>query len=312
MSDASRSRPRAAAAPAPALVSAALAAATLAACAGRAPAPEPAPAPATPGAPAPTAAPAPAADAATAWRFAWSTTAQTLAVRTEADVERTGGGSERERVESAALVTLAVQTAGTGGTRAVAARVDSLRVRASDRVAGGAPATSPAVGVGVRGTVSARGAVRLEVANAGTLGGCATPAGAQAVTALAIARETLPRIPAALTVGARWRDTLTTASCAGPVPVAVQSVAAYEVEGRDGALLRVRRRTTSTLRGQGFAGGQAVRVTGTGTADATLRLDPVLGALRDVTGEGRTTMAMTIGTATHTFEQRARLRVEAR
>jgi hypothetical protein len=289
-----------------------LAVGTLAACAGRAPSPAPAPAP-TPRAPAPAAtpAPAPATDAATAWRFDWSTTAQHFVVRTEADVERSGGTAERERVESAAQVTLAIQTAGTGSARAVAARVDSLRVRTSERIAGGA-ASSPASGVGVRGTVSARGAVRLEVVNATALGGCTTPAGAQAVVAVALARETLPRIPAALTVGARWRDTLATATCAGPVPVAVQSVAAYEVEGRDGALLRVRRRTTSTLRGQGFAGGQAVRVTGTGTADATLRLDPALGALRDVAGEGRTTMAMTIGTATHTFEQRARLRVEAR
>lgn len=304
MSDAPRSVP---------LVAAALAT-LLAACAGRATPPSsPAPTPRAP-TPTPAPAPAPAADAATAWRFAWSTTAQTFAVRTEADVERTdgGGASEQERVESLAQVTLAVQTAGTGGTRAVAARVDSLRVRASERVAGGATPPAPATGIGLRGTISARGAVRLDAVNAGALGGCTTPAGAQAVTALAIARETLPRIPAALTLGARWTDTLTTASCAGPVPVAVQTVAAYEIEGRDGALLRVRRRTTSSLRGQGFAGGQAVRVTGTGTGDALLRLDPTRGALRDVGGEGRTTLTMTLGTTTQTFVQRTRLRVEAR
>ncbi|MGZ8413579.1 MAG: hypothetical protein ACXWZS_09375 [Gemmatirosa sp.] len=308
MPDAPRPRPHSLVAAARAVGTRAvgtLAVGTLAACAGRAPAPAPAP---TPRAPAPA---APATDAATAWRFAWSTTAQTFAVRTEADVERTGGGgSERERVESAAQVTLAVQTAGANGTRAVAGRVDSLRVRASERVAGTAATAPPAAMVPVRGAVSARGAVRLDVASTAAVGGCATPAGAQAITALAIAREALPRIPAALTVGARWRDTLATGSCAGPLPVAVQSIAAYEVEGRDGALLRVRRRTTSALRGQGYAGGQSVRITGSGTADATLLLDPERGALRSVTGEGRTTMSMTFGTATHAFEQRTRLRVE--
>ena len=47
-------------------------------------------------------------------------------------------------------------------------------------------------------------------------------------------------------------------------------------------------------------------------SDATLMLDPVRGVLRGVTGEGRTTMTMTIGTATHAFEQRTRVTVQAR
>jgi len=286
-----------------------VACAALAACAGRAPGPAetPAPAPRPPAG----ATPAPATPSATSWRFAWSTEAQAFAVRTEADVERSGtvGAAERERVESSARVTLAMLPAGSGGTRAVAGRVDSLRVRASARVSGGADAPLAAP-VSVRGSIGARGAVRLDVDGTAAMGGCGTPAGASAITALAIARETLPRVPAALTVGARWRDTVATVSCAGPLPVTVQAIAAYEVEGQDGALLRVRRRTNSTLRGQGFAGGQSVRVSGSGTADATLLLDPARGALQGVTGEGRTTMTMTLGTATHAFEQRTRVRVE--
>lgn len=303
MSDLPRLRP---------CLAASLALMALAACAGRASAPAGAPAP-TPRAPAgATPTPAPASGAATSWRFAWSRDAQAFTVRSEAEVERAaagGAGAERERVESAAQVTLVVRPPAAGGTRAVAARVDSLRVRASARVAGAAPAAPPAAAVPVRGSVTARGAVRLEL-EGGATGGCATPAGASAVTALALAREVLPRVPVSIAVGARWRDTVATTSCAGPVPVAVQSIAAYEVEGRDGALLRVRRRATSTLRGQGFAGGQSVRVAGSGTADATLLLDPVRGALRGVTGEGRTAMTMTIGTTAHAFEQRTRLRVE--
>jgi hypothetical protein len=231
-------------------------------------------------------------------------------VRTEAEVEHAG---ERERVETTALVTLAVLPGtGAGGGRGVSARVDSLRVRASARVAGDAagPTAAPAPPVAVRGTIGARGAVRLE-SEAG-VAGCASPGGSAALTALGLAREVVPRVPATLTAGLRWRDTSSVAACAGPLPVAVQVVAAYEVEGAAGGVVRVRRRTTSTLHGQGFAGGQSVRVAGSGSAEALLLLDASRGALREASGEGRGTVSTTIGVATQTFEQRTRISVTAR
>jgi hypothetical protein len=264
----------------------------------------PATAPATP-------APAPA----TGWRFAWSPTPGTLAVRVEADVEGSASGApgaapERERIESSAQVTLAVQPAGTSGTRTVAGRVDSLLLRASARVTGEVP-PAPAPSVGVRGTVTARGPARLDLAP-GVEAGCTTPAGAAALTALGLAREALPPVPPTLQIGARWRDTLVTASCAGPIAVAVQSVASYEVLPPEGTLVRVRRQSTSTITGQGHGAGQSVRVAGSGTADAILLLDPSRGSLRRVTGEGRTTLAVTIGLTTQSFAQRTRLVVEGR
>ncbi len=239
------------------------------------------------------------------WHFAWGAGAQRYLVRSEAEVAR---GSERERVESEAQVTLAVQPAGSGGTRAISGRVDSLRVRASERVAGTA-AAPPSTSVAVRGTIAARGAVRLESDAAAA--GCASAAGAAAATALGLAREAVPRVPATLSVGARWADTTSVAGCAGPLPVTVRAVSAYEVEGAAGGAVRVRRRTTSTVRGQGFAGGQSVRVQGSGSAEALLLLDPVRGALREVTGEGRATFSTTVGAAAQTFEQRTRVRVSA-
>ena len=269
-----------------------------------APAPTPTPAPAPPPA-APTPAPA------TGWRFAWSPTPGTFAVRVEADVESSapgGGAPERERIESSAQVTLAVQPAGTSGTRTVAGRVDSLLLRASARVAGETP-PAPAPSVGVRGTVAARGAARLDLAP-GVEAGCTTPAGAAALTALGLAREALPPVPPTLQVGARWRDTLVTASCAGPIAVVVQSVASYEVLSPEDALVRVRRQSTSTITGQGYGAGQTVRVVGSGSADATLLLDPARGSLRRATGEGRTTLTVTVGLTTQTFAQRTRLGVE--
>lgn len=268
---------------------------------------EPTPVPA-PASPPPASRPTPTATGPTSWRFAWTPTAQRFAVRSEADIAQTGAtASDRERIETGAVVTLALGPAGTGGARAIAGRVDSLRVQTSARVGGTAPPAARA-GVTLRGSVAARGAVRLE-ADAATDLSCAGPTGAQALTALALAREVLPRVPAALAVGTRWRDTVTVASCAGPVPVAAQSVAAYEVLGGDGAFVRVQRRSTSTLRGQGYASGQSVRVDGSGSAESVLLLDPASGTLRESTGESRTTLTLTLGTATSTFEQRTRVRV---
>ena len=295
-----------------AIATAALASALAAGCApgpaSPAPAPTPTPVPATPVTPTASPTPVPA----TGWRFAWSPTPGAFAVRVEADVEGSapGGAPERERIESSALVTLAVQPAGASGTRTVAGRVDSLLLRASARVAGEAP-PAPAPGIGVRGTVTARGPARLELA-AGVEAGCTTPAGAGALTALGLAREALPPVPPTLQVGARWRDTLVTASCAGPIPVAVQSVASYEVLSPEGALVQVRRQSTSTIAGQGYGAGQTVRVVGSGSADATLLLDPARGSLRRVTGEGRTTLTVTVGVTTQSFAQRTRLAVEGR
>jgi hypothetical protein len=90
----------------------------------------------------------------------------------------------------------------------------------------------------------------------------------------------------------------------------VQSVASYEVLPPDGALVRLRRQSTSTLAGQGYGAGQPVRVAGSGTADATLVLDPARGTLRSVAGEGRTTLTVTLGAITQTFAQRTRLGVQ--
>jgi hypothetical protein len=228
-------------------------------------------------------------------------------VRTEAEVENAG---ERERVETSAVVTLAVLPGpGAAGGRGVSARVDSLRVRASARVAGDAPA--PAVApVTIRGTIGTRGAPRL--ASDAAAAGCASPGGSAALTALGLAREVVPRVPATLTAGLRWRDSASVAGCAGPLPVAVQVVAAYEVEGAAGGVVRVRRRTTSTLRGHGFAGGQSVRVAGSGSAEALLLLDASRGALREASGEGRATLSTTVGTTVQTFGQRTRISVTSR
>ena len=273
------------------------------------------------------------APAATRWRFARTPGAQVTTVRAEADVERLAADGrseprpEIERVERGAIVSLILARDATGET-AVTGRVDSLVVRAAPRVRPAAPPAGGPGGVRVRGALDARGGARLEL-DAGIDGRCATPAGAESVVALALARESLPRVPAALAVGTRWRDTTTVADCAGTIPLRVQTSAAYEVlgapdaapwqpvgpaGGRDPAgVVRVRRQTTLTVRGQGRAAGRFASVAGSGTGEGILLLDAARGRLLLLDDATETTVALTLaGDPAQRFAQRARTRVVAR
>jgi hypothetical protein len=268
---------------------------------------------------------------ATRWRFARSAGAQVTDVRVEADVERAApdGRAETERVETSAIVSLLLAR-GAAGEITVSGRVDSLTVRAGARVRGSAPSTAGG-GVRLRGALDARGTARLELESvAGVDARCATPGRAESIVALALAHEGLPRVPAALAVGTRWRDTSTVAGCAGPVPLRVQTAATYEVLGAPDAaawqsvaslsagleaasVVRVRRQTVSTLRGQGFAASRFASVAGSGTGDGVLLLDAASGRLLSLDESAQSTFALTlVGEAPQRFTQRVRTRVAAR
>jgi hypothetical protein len=247
-------------------------------------------------------------------------------VHTEATIEPEGAtpGSPawREVVVSRAVVraALTAPTSAASGALTLAGVVDSFVVRASGRVAGtdsaGAPAAATpretllAASVRFRGAVDPR-AVRLDP-EAGVEVRCTAPAGAATLSALAAARDLFPRLPATLAAGARWRDTVVTATCAGPVLVIVQTESRYEVSGADRAGgVRVVRRSTSTLRGSGSAAGRPVQVAGSGGADWSWQVDPGSGRVAEGSGTGRLRLAVTAGGSTQRFVQRAGTRVVA-
>lgn len=245
----------------------------------------------------------PARPTATSWRFAWAPGAQRYEVIVEGAVE--DSSREQERVVTRAVVTTELEAARVRGT------VDSLFVDASERVTGGAapPGWEP---VRFAGTTDARG-VRVEAADPGAELRCSTPIAA----AVALARETVPRIPAALTIGARWQDSSVVESCRSLVPTTVHAQHTYEVVSAElldsGAeVLRIRRRSTVRVQGQGLARGRPTTVTGSGTGEATLLVEPGAGRLVAVDGESRSTLTVALPDGARTFSQVARTMVRGR
>ena len=208
--------------------------------------------------------------------------------------------------------------------------VDSLVVDASGRVrgdsaapaAGAAPtSTSPPAAparpllsrLPYRAASDARG-VRVEADAPGTDLRCTAPTGATTLEALGAVRAAIPRLPAGLAAGARWRDTSVTASCAGPVLLVAQTISQYASAADPAALgrLRVTRQSTTTARGQGAAGVRPVSVVATGTARAVYTLDPARGALVDGSGQGQTTVTVTIAGVAQRFTQDTRTQITVR
>jgi hypothetical protein len=262
--------------------------------------PTPTPAPATP-------APSPSAPAAT--RFAFLPGAASYDVRTESTVEMTSGpDSERgkEKATVSARVTYEIGEPARGATP-VTGQVESLSMDASSRIGGATP--PPAEPVRFQGAIDARGA-RLDVQ--GAVFGCVGPAGTAQAAGIAAAREAVLRMPAAIAVATRWRDSVTVTACRGPVPTMVTSVSRYEITAVDGPRVKVRRETALRLHGQAIAGGRSVTVTGTGGGLATIELDATLGRLTRIDGDTRATITVTLPDGAREFAQQVRTEVRAR
>lgn len=300
----------------------------LAACAGRTPAPGTGAPPvdattARPTIPAATRGPA---------TFTWSPGERRVEVHTDATITRDGpapAGSAvgppatpagDQHVVSTAYLTTVLAPAESRGATEVRGTVDSLVVSASGRVRGdttpaaaASPATLLLANFHYRAASDARG-VRVEAADPGTDLRCTALAAAASLSAIAAAREALPRIPPGIAAGARWRDTAVTASCAGPVLLVAQTVARYESAADPTApgRLRVTRQSTTTAQGQGSAGVRPLSIVATGTARAVYTLDPTRGQLVDGTGEGRTTITMTLAGVAQRFTQQTRTQLNVR
>jgi hypothetical protein len=268
------------------------------------PAPRPTPAPTTPP---PTPAPIPSASSAPI-RFVYGARPAEYDDRTESTIELTSGPEAergRETVSSAGHVSYVVAPTARGAT--ITGQVDGFAVQASARVSGGV--TDPPVSVRFRSTVDGRGAT-VERDGAGP--GCAAPTGGPEASALAAARETILRVPTPLASGARWRDSVVVATCRSQLPATVTTVTRFEVVGIDGSTVRLRRQATTTVRGQGIAGGRSVSMSGAGTEDATLELDAARGRLVRVDGEGRSTITVSLPDGSRQFDQRSKLTVRSR
>jgi hypothetical protein len=243
----------------------------------------------------------PSAPGAVAGRFTYAPGTYHYEVRTDASVELAG---TRERESVGTVAHLAYTVARDARGVAIAGQVDSVAVQASARVAGDVTAR-PSAPVRFRGTVdptppragqTARGAA-LELVGGGPR--CTLPEGAVQAAALAAAREAVVRVPASIAVGTQWRDSTTAPGCSGEIATAVTVVSRYEVVGQatvDGTpAARLRRETSVTVRGQGFARGQPVVVTGTGAGSGSVYVDAAGGRVLGGESETRSTVRVIVG-----------------
>jgi hypothetical protein len=281
-----------------------------AACARRGPTPArpaPGPVPTTAGTPTPATPDVPTAPAATG-RFGYLPGLAAYDVRTEAKVELTAGPDAergREVVRSAARVGYALSTVGRGFS--VAGQVDGYTVEASERVRGGSQA--PALTLRFNGTLDPR-STRLYPD--GPTVACSDPIGATRLAALAAAHETVIWVPATVTQGARWRDSVLVNTCRGPIPATVATVSQYEVTEANGPRIRVRRQTSLVLHGQAIVAGKTVTLSGTGSGETTIELDATQGRLVRSDGETRATVTVTLPDGARQFGQRVKTEVRRR
>ncbi len=172
-------------------------------------------------------------------------------------------------------------------------RVDGFTITASERVAGARSSALPGVATApaapqapltlpfdaVLDGLNARVAPRPALANE-----CDRPE----MSALALVRELLVRLPAELVVGAAWSDTARTFMCRGGVPVVTQTTATATVVSLDdgplgsGSRAVIERRLVTRVEGQLTTAWRTVGLTGQGTGTQRLVVDAVAGVLTEL------------------------------
>ena len=262
-------------------------------------------------APAPAGKPAPITPSAErAWPFAYAPGSYTYVVEQSAVIDLAGDtAGARDSVRTSALVHYRL-TSAPGGT-AIAGTVDSFQVTAG-RTGVQRPLSAPVAFEAVLDTAMRRIALRGAMADAATSPDCTSPARTLAITA----RDLLVALPARLEQGATWRDTLTTVTCRGDIPITNRVEQRYEVEGRDSygsvAAVRLRRTARTVLNGSASPRGVAVTLSGEGNGDTRLWVDAATGRLLGATGEATTRLTVEAAGQSRTLTQRAVQRVSLR
>lgn len=243
------------------------------------------------------------------WAFAWRAGTATYAVSSDATIELRGDSLPAEQVRTTTYVTYTFAPEADGA--AVQGLVDSVIVEPIGRA--GRVSAGRASSLGAPVSFTARlDAGRRRVAFPPLAATCSslaerTPAGAALVTA----RDLLVPLPASLSRGAAWRDTVTSTVCRGDLPVATTNVRSYVVEGLSDwegtPALRVRRTTEFRLSAR-REGRRPAALEGSGSGTQRLYLDPA-GRLLGATGESNAELQLTAGEERGEVRQRSRTQV---
>lgn len=113
------------------------------------------------------------------------------------------------------------------------------------------------------------------------------------LSAVALAKEVLVRIPDGLAVGDRWRDSTVSLVCRIGVPITIHTVAQSVVERLDQDRLLINRTITGTLDGKGGSAFRGFELTGTSSGTQRLRVHPASGVLETIEGTSTLTLQVT-------------------
>lgn len=245
------------------------------------------------------------------WRFAYAPGSYTYLVEQSAVIDLAGDtAGARDSVRTSALVHYRLTSAPQGV--AVAGTVDSFQVVAGRTGGVQRPLNAPLAFEAVIDTAARRVALRGALADAGSAPDCTSPARTLALTA----RDLLVALPSRLETGQSWRDSLTTITCRGDIPITNRIEHRYEVEGQDTyagvAAVRLRRSARTMLEGSASPRGVAVSLTGEGSGDTRLWVDAATGRLLGASGEATTRLTLEAAGTSRTLTQRAVQRVSLR
>lgn len=129
--------------------------------------------------------------------------------------------------------------------------------------------------------------------------------------AVAAVHDLFVVLPASVTLGSTWQDTVVTVTCRGDLPITTSTVHSYRLadttmwQGR--AAFVVNRTTTYAIRSveDSTAGRRALSVTGSGSGSATLQIEQSTGVVLSAQGEAHTTLTVNTGRSTVPFRQDA-------
>ena len=124
---------------------------------------------------------------------------------------------------------------------------------------------------------------------------------------LARAQQLIPKIPARLDAGARWRDSTTTNGCRGSIPAESTVISNYLVIG-DTAMsnthaVQIHRADSLSASGEGADGQHRIVIAAKGTGDTDLYFDVTTGRLIGSRGVQNSVVGVTTSGKTTQFAQ---------
>ena len=124
----------------------------------------------------------------------------------------------------------------------------------------------------------------------------------------------LPPVPHELREGLRWQRRHVYGICQGSIPIRVERTDSYVVTGRApqiaGVGVTLSRSSSFAYAGSGVEGQHNVRVTGSGSAQATFVLDVSVGRLLGMVEDAKAQIDITASGRTRRFSQRVVRRID--